>query len=249
MEKSSLPEEIFLLDEIRAKLKREAEEDYRVFSSRLLPGTGGILGVRLPKIRRLAKSCAKKYDGKSEPSLFDVYEKACQGGYDLLFEERLFWGMAIGYAKLEREEREKRLYAFLPLIDNWSVCDSCCITYKFMKEEPEVWWDFLKPLFHSDEEFIVRFALVCGLDFFIEKDYIKEFLFLLEGVRCEAYYAQMAQAWALSMCYVSFPEQTEKILTDGGLSDMVQNKTIQKIRESLQVEKESKDRIVRYRRK
>lgn len=232
-----------ILDEIREKLRAEAEEDYRAFSSRLLPGTDGILGVRLPKLRRLAKSYAKK-----EILLFDALEETYRSGHDILFEERLLWGMAIGYAKLEEEERKRRLRAFLPLIDNWSVCDSCCITYKFMKEEPEIWWDFIKPFFQSKEEFTVRLAVVCGLDFFIDEKHIGELLAILEKLNCEAYYAQMAQAWALSMCYVSFPEQTEKILIDGKLSDMVQNKTIQKMRESLQVDKDSKHRLAEYRR-
>lgn len=232
------------LETIRAQLGAEAEEEYRIFSSRLLPGTEGILGVRLPKIRKLARRCAAK-EGEG---LLDKLEKSYQNGRIMLFEERLFWGMLIGYAKLENEERKKRLLAFLPLIDNWSVCDSCCITYKFMREEPAVWWDFLQPLFQSSEEFTVRFAVVCGLDFFINEKYIGEFLSLLENLQCGAYYAQMAQAWALSMCYAAFWERTEKILTDGKLSDMVQNKTIQKIRESLQADKASKERIVRYRR-
>ena len=42
-------------------LEKEAEEDYREFSSSLLPGVSKnrILGVRLPKLRKMAAVIAK----------------------------------------------------------------------------------------------------------------------------------------------------------------------------------------------
>ncbi|NLL80446.1 MAG: DNA alkylation repair protein [Clostridiales bacterium] len=236
-----------MLEKIREELKEAAEEQYRIFSAGLLPGTEGILGVRLPKVRKIAKSYVRQCNG--EKNLFDQWEEAYHNGQKFFFEELMIWGMQIGYAPLDREERKQRLLFFVERIDNWSVCDSCCITYKFMKEDPEFWWEFLRPLFGNQKEFTVRFAVVCGLDFFIMEDYMEEFLRILESLSCDAYYAQMAQAWALSMCYVAFPKQTEKILAAGKLADMVQNKTIQKIRESRQIGKEEKDKLLKYRRR
>ena len=48
-----------MLEEIKAKIYNLAEEDYRVFNSRLLPGVSRVLGVRLPAMRKLAKKTAK----------------------------------------------------------------------------------------------------------------------------------------------------------------------------------------------
>ena len=41
--------------EIRQKLLELAEADYQKFSSSLLPNIDNVLGVRLPKLRKLAK--------------------------------------------------------------------------------------------------------------------------------------------------------------------------------------------------
>ncbi|MBO5291919.1 MAG: DNA alkylation repair protein [Lachnospiraceae bacterium] len=231
------------LEEIRTHLIQAAEEDYRSFAAGLLPGTEGILGVRLPKLRKLAVRYAKACGTE----LLSQMEQSVQEGRELFFEERLLWGMSIGYLEMEAEERKRRLLSFLPQIDNWSVCDSCCITYKFMKEEPVLWWEFIRSFFQSQKEFEVRFGVVCGLDFFIREEFLDAFLTELEQIRHPAYYAQMAQAWALSMCYAAYPEQTEKVIAGRSLSDMVQNKTIQKIRESHQVEKAAKERLLQYR--
>ena len=43
------------VEEVRQELMRLADEDYKAFHSRLLPGTENILGVRVPELRKLAK--------------------------------------------------------------------------------------------------------------------------------------------------------------------------------------------------
>ena len=49
------------LDSIREELVSMADEKYRVFQSKLLPGTNHLIGVRLPELRKLAKRIAKEY--------------------------------------------------------------------------------------------------------------------------------------------------------------------------------------------
>lgn len=51
----------------------------------------------------------------------------------------------------------------------------------------------------------------------------------------------MAVAWAVSICYIHFPEKTQKLLKENSLDDWTHNKTIQKIRESLRISKEKRD--------
>ena len=59
--------------------------------------------------------------------------------------------------------------------------------------------------------------------------------------RHEAYYARMGVAWALSVCYVKFPERTLRWLREEcPLDDWTFNKTIQKIGESFRVSPEGK---------
>ena len=46
-------------ENIHSWLLAQAEEDYRAFTMKLLPGTEHILGVRLPVLRKLAKKLAR----------------------------------------------------------------------------------------------------------------------------------------------------------------------------------------------
>ena len=45
--------------ELMARLTSLAEDDYRRFAASLLPGVDNLLGVRLPRLRRLARDIAR----------------------------------------------------------------------------------------------------------------------------------------------------------------------------------------------
>ena len=46
--------------QIKKELLCMAEEEYQKFASSLIPGVRGVLGVRLPALRKLAKQIAKE---------------------------------------------------------------------------------------------------------------------------------------------------------------------------------------------
>ena len=64
----------------------------------------------------------------------------------------------------------------------------------------------------------------------------------------QGYYVKMAVAWAVSICYIHFPEKTQKLLKENSLDDWTHNKTIQKIRESLRISKEEKEMLKTWKR-
>ncbi len=107
-----------MTDEIREKLYGLAEEDYKEFNRKLLPGVERVIGVRLPAMRKFAKELAKE-DFRSY--LEEAREKITA---DSIHEEIMLQGLVIAYAKMEREERRKYLDEFVPKIQNWAVCDS-----------------------------------------------------------------------------------------------------------------------------
>ena len=59
----------------------------------------------------------------------------------------------------------------------------------------------------------------------------------------------MAKAWLLSVCYVKYKNETYKFLEKTKLDVWTVNKSIQKIRESLRVTKEEKEKILVLKRK
>ncbi len=223
---------------IREQLLELAEEDYRKFSSTLLPNVDNILGVRLPKLRKISKQIVKG-DWRS-------YLKATESEY---FEEVMLRGMVIGYGKADIEESLSYVAEFVPKIDNWSVCDSFCNGLKFTNDNKSRVWNFLQYYIDSEEEYDIRFSVVMLLNYFIEEDYIDKVFLLLDRIRHEGYYAKMAIAWAISICYVKFPETTMKYLKNNTLDDFTYNKALQKITESFRVNQETKTSIRNMKRK
>lgn len=219
-------------EDIRAELQQNIDEKYRAFHASLVPGIGTFLGVRVPKMREIAKKAAKE-DYQTFFAEADVS----------VYEELMIQGMIPGYAKLTIKQRKQELERFVPYINNWAVCDCCCATYKFMKKDQDEWLAFLKKYLSSEKEYELRFAIVCLLDFFINDTYIDEVLELLADIQHDAYYVKMADAWALSICYIKFPQKTEPILERETLDGEIRKKAVQKIRESLRVSKEEKERL------
>lgn len=223
---------------IKEQLSLQREPDFQKFTARLLPGVEHILGVRLPALRKMAKQLAK---GDWQAYL----QTACDDSY----EEIMLQGMVLGYAKGNLQEKEPFLRAFLPKIDNWSVCDSACSTLKLAKTQPEEFWDFLSEYLHSPREYEVRFVLVQMLDYYVNEDYLARVLAAIDSVDLKFYYVQMAQAWAISICYREFPERTLPFLKENHLDDFTHNKALQKITESLKVPKDEKTYIRTLKRK
>ena len=87
------------------------------------------------------------------------------------------------------------------------------------------------------------------LSFFIGEDYLDEILNLLENISHEGYYVKMGVAWAVSICYIKFPEKTLKFLKNCKLDDWTFNKSIQKIIESYRVDKPTKETLKKMKRR
>lgn len=222
---------------IRSRLEELADPGFQSFSSGLLPGVDNVLGVRLPALRKLARQLAK-----------EDWRAYLRQASDASFEEVMLQGMVIGYAPAPMEEWLTEITDFLPKIHNWSVCDSFCSGLKRTREYPEAMWRFLQPCLLDKEEFIVRFGVAMLLMYYTDASHIRQVLPLLERVEHPGYYARMAVAWAISICYVKLPEYTEPFLRDNHLEDFTFNKAIQKIIESRSVDGQTKEKLRRMKR-
>lgn len=143
------------MEPIRTRLIALADEEYRQFHSKLVPGADNILGVRLPRLRELAKQLAKgDWRGYLATAPADYYE------------EVMLQGLVIGYAKADIDELLHYVTAFVPKITNWGICDSFCSSLKLTKKHKAQVWDFLQPYLQSRQEFELRFGIVMLLDFY-----------------------------------------------------------------------------------
>jgi len=115
------------------------DKKYKEFHSGLCPNTDNIIGVRIPKLREIAKEIAKQNAKEFLQTIDTTY-----------YETIMLYGMVIGYAKLTIEERQKYLDIFVPQIDNWAVCDCCTSTYKFTNKNKEQMWKYIQKYLHFD---------------------------------------------------------------------------------------------------
>lgn len=226
------------VEKVREELQGIADEEYRAFHSKLLPGTENILGVRVPELRKLAKRIAK-----------EEWREYFDAAPDMYYEEDMLRGLIVGYAKMSLEERLERIRQFVPAVKNWAVCDCVCSGLKFTKENREAVWEFLQPYFVSDKTYELRFAAVMALDYYVDEVYAPEVFRYFNGIKNHDYYVQMGVAWAISVFYVHLPEMTEDYIKTNQLDDFTHNKAIQKICESYRVDKETKNRLRMLKRK
>lgn len=217
---------------IRKELFKLKDEKYKEFHSSLCPGVDNIIGVRVPVLRKYAKDLSK-----------ENWEENFQQIQNDYYEEIMLQGIIIGIAIKDIEELKKYLKEFIPKIDNWAVCDVCCGGLKLTQKHMEEMWEFIQKYLKANKEFEIRFSIVMLLDYYINEEYIEKVLQICDTTKSEAYYVKMAIAWAISVCYIKFPDKTEKYLQNCNLDDFTYKKSIQKIKESYRVSKEQKQRL------
>ena len=226
--------------EIITQLSAMAEPEYAAFASRLIPGCPPMLGVRLPALRRYAAKLARDPAGPQAV--------VAQLGPEV-FETRMLRGRVIGCAKLPSGERWRMLEDFLPLADNWSLCDSTAAGCRFMAKAPGFWLPRLQELARRDQEFPARFGLVCLLDHFTGTPEGRRLtLDACAAAPCPGLYTRLGAAWAVSVVAVKEPELGLTFLRTDPLDDFTHNKAIQKIRESRRATEEYRAAVLALKR-
>ncbi len=216
----------------REHLLSLAQEEYKKFSSSLIPNCNNMIGVRIPILRELAKQISK---GDWRSFLIVVSDE--------YFETVMLQGFVLGYIDVDCQTRLEYIRSFVPKIDNWSVCDSTCSSFKFAQKNRAEVFDFLDTYFKSKEEYELRFAIVMLQNHFIVDEYIDSVLKILGNVNHSGYYVKMAVAWTLSICFIKYNDKTMSLICSDILDDETLKMTLQKIIESTRVDKDIKDEI------
>lgn len=222
---------------IRLRLQAMAEPAYRDFSAALVPGCENMLGVRIPKLRALAKELSR-----------GDWQAALEGS-DESFEECLLRGFVVAGAKLTDEARMELVRDFVPRIENWSVCDCFCVSLHCMKQRPAVWWPLLTDYAQSEAEFPIRFAVVCMLGHYLDTEFLPQVLACLASLEHPGFYVHMAVAWALATAYIRDAAGVTAILQAGRLDPETHRLCIQKLIDSRRVSDADKTMLRTLRRK
>lgn len=223
--------------DVQQQLFAVQDKKYGEFHRKLCPGTDDIIGVRLPALREIAKKIVSSNEWQEFLLTPTKYN-----------EEKMLKGFIIGAVRVPFDQRLKLVEKFIPSINNWAICDAFCASLKDTSKNQKIMWEFLKDYLNSQEVYRRRFAVVMLLCYFIDDVYIDRILTILGENASREYYVQMAVAWAISVCFVKFPTKTMGLLKNNKLDDFTYNKALQKIVESLRVDKNTKDTIRKMKR-
>ena len=220
------------------------DEKYRQGHIRIINALPGrrILGLHLPEMKLVAKELAKQADALA---IIHAFEKEHEKDrFRLTYEETLIWGLTINALKCTPDERMKLLTSYIPVLDNWGVCDSFCCNAKWaLKMSPQVLWEFLSPYYHSNKEFEVRFAIVMSMCYLMKEEWLPIIFHQLEALDLSKiqseytslhspYYVRMGMAWILATSLAKFPEETRAFVKASTLTEDVKRLYARKARES-----------------
>ena len=221
-----------------------ADENYRQGHIRIINALPRrrILGLHLPEMKQLAKALAKQADASALLQAFEQEHQADR--FRLTYEETLVWGLTINALKCSWEERLSLLKPYIPVLDNWAVCDSFCSNAKWALKVPsQTLWEFLLPYFQSDKEFEVRFAIVMSMCYLLKEEWLDIVFRQLESIDLKSihseytnlpspYYVRMAMAWLLATSLAKFPDRTRSFVNASSLTEDVKRLYARKARES-----------------
>lgn len=215
-----------------AELKQEADEAYRLFNEKLLASELPTLGLRLPFLRKTAKTIAK-----GDPRGFLA---VCGKTYH---EERLLYGLVaaeLPYADFLPHSDKMAKF----LVENWAICDTFCSSLKKVlshKADKAHYFRYISVYLSSLNPWTVRVWLIVMLHHYLTPTTINTVLTRTLAVDSDFYYVRMAQAWLLAEAWVKFPEETKKAVLAADLDPWVFRKFVQKARESRRVSDEDKE--------
>jgi 3-methyladenine DNA glycosylase AlkD len=242
----------FNRETIYEQLTDMAEPGYRDFSRKLLPrcpddaaafpdgrpfSQERLLGVRMPKLRRLAKQMVTAGAG---PAYLDAV--LTDPGAPI-FEEQMLAAMLTGQTPWPDAALLPRVAAFVPHIDNWSLCDGFAGELKAVGKNRARFEAPLAAWLASANPWTRRFGV--GLlmrDYNTEADLPRWFA-AFDAMPQEHYYVRMGIAWALATAYAAFPEPIDRYLADNRLAADTRLLTYQKLVESRRVSAEDRARF------
>lgn len=210
-----------------------------------------VLGLHSPDMKKIAKELSA-----NGPEIIRRFEQ--EPPQNLFYEETVIWGYLINLCKCSLEQRLAMLERYVPIMDNWGICDSYCAHAKWMSSaNKQHLWNFLEQWFASKNEFEVRFAIIVSMCRFLDEEWADKVFLRIDrlDIGCikseyksakgkpagpqqgtvqgkEPYYVRMGIAWLLATALYKFPQKTREFVRSSHLPEDVIRLYMRKARES-----------------
>ncbi len=214
-------------EKVVAELKSKSDAEYKKFNDKITKTEYETIGVRMPEIKRVAKSVDK--------AEIEEYLEKCEFRY---FEDTLIYGLLL--PRLGLDEFWKRKDEFLTKCDSWSHIDCFVSELKPKASEKEKLYSLLTEGIDSLDGFALRFRIVALMNFYVGGDRTEEILRIVERLDGRGFYNDMAIAWLLQVALVKRREETLVFMQNNSLSRFTQNKAISKMQDSFRIGEDDK---------
>ena len=213
------------------------DSKYKEFhSSIVLNSKYEMIGIRVPTMKDIAKKIAKTSN----------IEEFLEFAQDKFYEEVMIQGLVISHIK-----DEKLFYKYfkkhINKIDNWALCDNFCSAIKIVEKYEDKYFKEAVDMSLSDKEFISRVGLIIILSHFVSDKNLDTIFEVLNKIKSDLFYINMAEAWLICELYIDYPKETKNFIKKNNLNKFTQNKAISKIHDSYRVSKEEKEVLKSYR--
>ena len=174
------------MTDIQTFLMTNKDDAYRAFTLPLIPNVDKktFIGVRLPVIKKYAKELDDKSKEEFLVSLPHQYH-----------EENILHAFILSNIK-DFDEFIKYIDAFLPYVNNWSVCDTIC--NKHLNKYKVELLPFIYKWLKSKQIYRVRYAVKCLMSYYLNDDFKEEHLLKVKEIKIDDYYVKMMIAWYIA---------------------------------------------------
>lgn len=220
---------------IQEHLLSLADLPYRDFNANLIPNVekARFIGVRTPDLRTFAKELYKHHRDTAFAFLKHLPH--------YYYEENNLHGFLIQQFK-DFEETIEYTQQFLPYVDNWATCDT--FAPKIFLKYPDETLVYIQQWLQSSHTYTVRFGIGLLLSNYLDKHFDPKFLQWVTAIQSDEYYINMMIAWYLATALAKQYDATLPYLQAQTLCVFIQNKAIQKARESRRISDEIKQYLL-----
>ena len=217
-------------NKIRAELLSLQDLEYKNFHSKLMPTVNpeAIIGIRMPILRKYAKSLAKTADA-------DEFLKILPHKY---YEENNLHSLLIEPIK-DYDKAISLTDEFLPYIDNWATCD--LMSPKIFARHTDELFIKINEWINSEQTYTVRYGLGMLMRYFLDEKFEENHLELASKIISDEYYINMMIAWYMATALAKQWDAAIPYIQEHRLSEWVHRKSIQKAVESYRITPEQKD--------
>ena len=218
------------MTDVQIELFAMQEVAYGDFAAKLLPTLPreAVIGVRLPLLHQYAK----RIKGTEQAARF------MQDLPHTYLEENHLHAYLISQMR-DPQACFAALDAFLPYVDNWSVCDS--LRPKALTKDRAATLAHIRHYLQSEHPYTVRFGIEMLMVYFLDEHFSPDQAERVAAVQSEEYYVNMMIAWYFATALAKQWDRALPYLRERRLPAWVHRKTIQKAVESYRITAEQKD--------